>query len=187
MKVMADGMAGGTSFMEDYTYHLQPGNQLVLGSHMLEVCPTIAAAKPSLEIHPLGIGGKEDPVRLVFDAPAGPAINASLVDLGNRHRLIVHEVDAIAPPQPLPRLPVARAVWKNKPDFKTGCAAWIYAGGAHHTGFSQAVRTEHMEDFAKMAELELVVIDQKTELREFQQQLRNNEMYYHLAPGLGRL
>lgn len=191
MKVMGEGLkgpnGGGTSFMEDYTYHLAPNNHLVLGSHMLEVCESIAAGKPSLEIHPLGIGGKEDPVRLVFDAPAGPAINASLVDLGNRFRLIVHEVDAITPPEPLPKLPVARAVWKNKPDFKTGCAAWIYAGGAHHTGYSYTVKTEHMEDFAKMFDIELVVIDENTTLREFQQELRQNEIYYHLAPGLGRL
>jgi L-arabinose isomerase len=187
MKTMAKGLKGGTSFMEDYTYHMEPGNHLVLGSHMLEVCESIAAGKPSLEIHPLGIGGKEDPVRLVFDTPAGPAINASLIDLGNRFRLIVHECDVIAPPQPLPKLPVARAVWKNKPDFKTGCAAWIYAGGAHHTGFSQAVGTEEMEDFAKIAGLEAVIIDGQTNLRDFQQTLRNNEVYYHLAPGLGNL
>ncbi len=187
MKVMADGLQGGTSFMEDYTYHLEPGNHLVLGSHMLEVCETIAASRPTLEIHPLGIGGKEDPVRLVFDTPAGEAINASLIDLGNRFRLLVHEVEVIAPPHPLPKLPVARAVWKNKPDFATGCAAWIYAGGAHHTGFSQAVKTEHMEDFAQMAGLETVIIDAGTKLREFQETLRNNEVYYHLAPGIGRL
>jgi L-arabinose isomerase len=187
MKVMAAGLKGGTSFMEDYTYHLEPGNSLVLGSHMLEVCETIAASRPTLEIHPLGIGGKEDPVRLVFNTPAGPAINASLIDLGNRFRLLVHEVDVIAPPQALPKLPVARAVWKNKPDFATGCAAWIYAGGAHHTGFSQAVTTEHMEDFAQIAGLETVIIDEKTNLRDFQRDLRNNEIYYHLAPGLGRL
>jgi L-arabinose isomerase len=187
MKVIGDGLAGGTSFMEDYTYHLQPGNHLVLGAHMLEICESIAAGKPSLEIHPLGIGGKEDPVRLVFDAPAGPAINASLIDLGNRFRLLVHEVEAISPPEPLPKLPVARAVWKNKPDFKTGCAAWIYAGGAHHTGYSYSVKTEHLEDLSKMFDLELVVIDENTRLREFQQELRQNEVYYHLAPGLGRL
>jgi L-arabinose isomerase len=187
MKVMGDGLQGGTSFMEDYTYHLHPGNHLVLGSHMLEVCETIAAARPTLEIHPLGIGGKEDPVRLVFNTPAGPAINASLIDLGNRFRLLVHEVDVIDPPQALPKLPVARAVWKNKPDFQTGCAAWIYAGGAHHTGFSQAVTTEQMEDFAQIAGIETAIIDGKTNLRQFQQDLRNNEIYYHLAPGLGRL
>jgi L-arabinose isomerase len=187
MKVAAEGTKGGTSFMEDYTYHLAPGNHLVLGSHMLEICESIASGKPNLEIHPLGIGGKDDPVRLVFDTPAGPAINASLIDLGNRFRLLVHEVDAIAPPEALPKLPVARAVWKNKPDFKTGCAAWIYAGGAHHTGFSQALTTEHMEDLAKMWNLELAVIDAKTNLRDFQNQLRQNDLYYHLASGPGRL
>ena len=128
VKTMARGLKGGTSFMEDYTYHLDPANPLVLGSHMLEICESIADGKPSLEVHPLGIGGKADPVRLVFNAPAGPAINASLIDLGNRFRLIVNEVDAITPPQPLPKLPVARAVWKCRPDFKTACASWIYAG-----------------------------------------------------------
>jgi L-arabinose isomerase len=186
MKVMAAGLPGGTSFMEDYTYHLNPDGYLVLGAHMLEICPSIAASKPVLEVFPLGIGGKDDPVRLIFDTPAGPAINASLVDLGNRFRLIISEVDVVEPPQPLPKLPVARAVWKCRPDFKTGCAAWIHAGGAHHTGFSQAVTTEHMEDFATLAGIETVVIDAQTELRAFQQQLRNNEIYYHLAPGLGK-
>lgn len=187
MKVMAADLAGGTSFMEDYTYHLHPDSHLVLGAHMLEICESIAADKPSLEIHPLGIGGKEDPVRLVFNAPPGPAINASIIDLGNRFRLIVNEVDVVKPPKPLPRLPVARAVWKCRPDFKTACAAWIQAGGAHHTGFSYAVTTEHTEDFADIAGVELVVIDAKTELRCFKQQLRSDEIYYHLAPGLGRL
>jgi L-arabinose isomerase len=187
MKVMADGLPGGTSFMEDYTYHLAPNQHLVLGSHMLEVCETIAAGKPSLQIHPLGIGGKEDPVRLVFDAPAGPAINASIVDLGNRFRLLVNEVDVVKPPKPLPKLPVARAVWKCQPDFKTACAAWIYAGGAHHTGFSYSVTSEQMEDFATIAGIEMVLIAKGTELRSFRQELRNNEIYYHIAPGLGRL
>jgi L-arabinose isomerase len=187
MKVMAAELKGGTSFMEDYTYHLHPDGPLVLGAHMLEICESIAASKPSLEIHPLGIGGKEDPVRLVFNAPAGPAINASIIDLGNRFRLVVNEVDAIKPPEPLPKLPVARAIWKCRPDFKTACAAWIHAGGAHHTGFSYAVTTEHMEDFAEIAGVELAIIDRDTKLRAFQQQLRNNELYYHLAPGLGRL
>jgi len=187
MKVMANGREGGTSFMEDYTYHLHPDGPLVLGAHMLEICESIAASKPSLEIHPLGIGGKEDPVRLVFNAPAGPAINASIIDLGSRFRLIVNEVDVIKPPQSLPKLPVARAIWKCRPDFKTACAAWIHAGGAHHTGFSYAVTTEHMEDFAEIAGVELAIIDRDTKLRAFQQQLRSNELYYHLAPGLGRL
>ncbi|MBF6595295.1 MAG: L-arabinose isomerase [Thermaceae bacterium] len=183
MKVMGNGLPGGTSFMEDYTYHLEPGKHQVLGSHMLEVCPSIAVGKPRLEIHPLSIGGKEDPVRLVFDAPAGPALNASLVDMGNRFRLIVHEVQAVNPPQ-LPKLPVARAVWEPKPDFKTGIAAWIYAGGAHHTGYSYAVTTEMLEDFAEIAGIELVVIDHKTELRNFKNELRQNDLYYALAQGL---
>jgi L-arabinose isomerase len=186
MKVMAADLKGGTSFMEDYTYHLHPDGHLVLGAHMLEICESIAAGKPSLEIHPLGIGGKEDPVRLVFNAPAGPAINASMIDLGNRFRLLVNEVDVVKPPKPLPKLPVARAIWKCRPDFKTACAAWIQAGGAHHTGFSYAVTTEHMEDFADIAGLELGVIDAKTDLRSFKQQLRHDEVYYHLAQGPGR-
>ncbi len=187
MKAMACDLPGGTSFMEDYTYHMSPDGHLVLGAHMLEVCESIAAGKPSLEIHPLGIGGKEAPVRLVFDAPAGAALNASLIDLGNRFRLIVNEVDVVKPPRPLPKLPVARAVWRCRPDFKTACAAWIYAGGAHHTSFSYAVTTEHLEDFAGMAGIELALIAKGTELRSFKQQLRNDEVYYHVAPGLGRL
>ncbi|HEY5895607.1 MAG TPA: L-arabinose isomerase [Chthoniobacterales bacterium] len=187
MKVIARDLPGGTSFMEDYTYHLHPAGHLVLGSHMLEVCESIATGKPSLEVHPLGIGGKEDPVRLVFNAPSGPAINASIIDLGNRFRLIVNEVEAVEPLEPLPKLPVARAVWKCLPDFKTACAAWIYAGGAHHTGYSYSVTAEHMEDFAKIAGVELVLIDARTELREFERELRQNEIYYHFAPGLGRL
>ena len=180
MKVMAGGVS--TSFMEDYTYHLSPKGHQVLGSHMLEICPSIAATKPSVEIHPLGIGGKEDPVRLVFDASTGPAINASLVDLGNRFRLIVNEVNAIKPPK-MPKLPVARAVWECQPDFKTACAAWIYAGGAHHTGYSTVVTTEMLEDFATIAGIELVTIGADTKLSDFKQTLRNNEVYYHLAQG----
>jgi L-arabinose isomerase len=187
MKVIAAGLDGGTSFMEDYTYHLHPAGHQVLGAHMLEICPSIAAGRPSLEIHPLGIGGKDDPVRLVFDAPPGAAINAAMMDLGNRFRLLVNEVDVVAPPQPLPKLPVARAVWECRPDFKTACAAWIYAGGAHHTGFSYAVKTEHLEDFAAMAGVELAVIDAATNIRAFKQELRHQEIYYHLGPGLGKI
>jgi len=183
MKVMNAGLAGGTSFMEDYTYHLSPKGHQVLGAHMLEICPSIAAGKPAVEIHPLGIGGKADPVRLVFDAPAGEALNASLVDLGNRFRLVVNEVRAVKAPK-LPKLPVARAVWECKPDFKTACAAWIYAGGAHHTGYSYAVTTEMLEDFATIAGIELAVIDAKTELRSFKQELRQNDLYYALAQGI---
>jgi len=184
MKVMASDLGGKTSFMEDYTYHLEPDNHLVLGSHMLEVCPSIAAGKPSCEVHPLGIGGKEDPVRLVFDAPAGPALNATLVDLGNRFRLLVNEVDAITPPQALPNLPVARAVWKCRPDFKTACAAWIHAGGAHHTGFSYVVTREHLEDFATIAGIEFLNIGAETELAAFRSELRWNEVYHHISGGL---
>lgn len=183
MKVMAHGRKGGTSFMEDYTYHLSPKGHQVLGAHMLEICSSIAAGKPSLEIHPLGIGGREDPVRLVFDAASGPAVNASLVDLGNRFRLIVNEVTAVKPPR-LPKLPVARAVWECKPDFKTACAAWILAGGAHHTAYSNAVTTEMLEDFATIAGIELVTIDADMRLSAFKQILRSNEVYYHLAQGI---
>jgi L-arabinose isomerase len=183
MKVIASDLGGQTSFMEDYTYHLEPNKHLVLGSHMLEICPSIADSKPTCEIHPLGIGGKEDPVRLVFDAPAGPALNASLIDLGNRFRLLVNEVDAIRPPHALPKLPVARAVWKCRPDFATACESWIHAGGAHHTGFSYTVTREHLEDFATIAGIECVVIGDKTEAGAFRQELRANEVYHHIAGG----
>ena len=180
MKVMATGLKGGTSFMEDYTYHLQPDNTKVLGAHMLEVCPGIAKGKPSLEVHPLGIGGKADPVRLVFDTPSGGAINTSLIDLGNRFRFLVNEVEVVSPDKPLSRLPVARAIWQCKPDFPTAAAAWIYAGGAHHTVFSQSVNTEMIEDFAEMAGVEILIIDESTKMRDFKRELRNNEVYYGL-------
>ncbi|HKW29676.1 MAG TPA: L-arabinose isomerase [Verrucomicrobiae bacterium] len=184
MKVMSQGMKGGTSFMEDYTYHLNPRSTRVLGAHMLEICPSIAKGKPSLEVHPLGIGGKADPVRLVFDTPRGAGLNAALMDMGNRFRLLVNEVDVVAPEQPLPRLPVARALWIPKPDFRTAVTAWIYAGGAHHTGFSQAVTTEMLEDFAGMAGVELLIIDHDTTLRQFKKELNWNEIYYGLRNGL---
>ena len=183
MKSMAEGLDGGTSFMEDYTYHLQPENNLVLGSHMLEICPSIAAKKPSLEIHPLGIGGKEDPVRLVFDTPPGPAVNATIVDLGNRFRMVVNEVDVVEPEAPLPKLPVARAVWKPKPDFKTSAASWIYAGGSHHPVFSQALNSEVLQDFAAIAGIELVSIDRSTNVNELRKELRFNDAYYHMNRG----
>ena len=183
MKVMNAGLPGGVSFMEDYTYHLSPKGHQVLGAHMLEICPSIAAGKPRVEIHPLGIGGKEAPVRLVFDAPAGDALNASLIDLGNRFRLVVNEVRAVKPPK-LPRLPVARAVWECKPDFKTACAAWIYAGGAHHTGYSYSVTSEMLEDFASIAGIETVLIAGGTTLPQLKQDLRSNEVFYHLSRGL---
>jgi L-arabinose isomerase len=185
LKVMASGRKGGTSFMEDYTYHLEPRGRKVLGAHMLEICPSIAQGKPSLEVHPLGIGGKADPVRLVFDTPGGPGLNASMIDLGNRFRLLVNQVDAVAPDRPLPKLPVARALWVPKPDLPIAAAAWIYAGGAHHTAFSQAVTIEMIQDFAEMAAVELIVIDDATRLRDFKQQLRSNEVYYALSRGWG--
>jgi len=175
LKVMAAGLPGGNSFMEDYTYHFDPANPLVLGSHMLEICPSIAAGKPSCEIHPLGIGGKEDPVRLVFNASAGPAINVSLIDMGNRFRLLVNEVEAVDVTEALPKLPVARALWKPMPDMATGCAAWILAGGAHHTVYSQNLTTEHIEDFADIFGVELVVIDRNTNLRQLKNELRWSE------------
>jgi L-arabinose isomerase len=185
MKVMATGLKGGASFMEDYTYHLAPGNMKVLGAHMLEICPSIAQGKPSMEVHPLGIGGKADPVRLVFDTPPGEGLNASLIDVGNRFRLVINEVEVVGPDKPLPKLPVARAVWVCKPGLATAAAAWIYAGGAHHTGFSQAVTTGMLEDFGNMAGIEIVIIDANTRLREFRKELRFNEVYYALARGFG--
>ncbi len=174
LKVMAHGLPGGTSFMEDYTYHLDPENPAVLGAHMLEVCPTIAAGRPSCEVHPLGIGGKNDPVRLVFDAAAGPAVVASLIDLGDRFRLVANVVDIVEPYQALPKLPVARALWQPRPDLETAAAGWIYAGGAHHTALSQALTPEHLEDFAEMAGIEFVLIDEGTTLRQLRQELRWN-------------
>ena len=184
VKVMGAGLAGGASFMEDYTYHMDPAGMKVLGAHMLEVCETIAADTPSLEIHPLSIGGKADPCRLVFDVPAGPAINASLIDLGSRFRMIVNEVDVLAPDAPMPKLPVARAMWSPRPDLSTAAGAWILAGGAHHTAFSQAVTSEHLEDFAEMAGMEMLVIGRQTQIRQFKNELRWNDAYYHLAKGL---
>lgn len=181
MKVMGSGLGGGNSFMEDYTYHFDPKNSLVLGSHMLEICPSIAKCKPSCEVHPLGIGGKEDPVRLVFNTAAGPALNASLVDMGNRFRLIVNEVEAVEPLQDLPKLPVARVLWKPMPDMKTGCTAWIYAGGAHHTGYSQNLSSANMEDFAAMAGIEFVLIDKSTSLYNLKNELRWSEAYYKIC------
>lgn len=176
MKVMGSGLEGGNSFMEDYTYHFNPDNEMVLGSHMLEICPSIAHGKPSCEIHPLGIGGKEDPVRLVFNVSGGNALNASLVDMGNRFRLLVNEVEAIAPVHDLPKLPVARVLWKPMPDMATGCAAWILAGGAHHTCFSQNLGPEHLDDFADMAGIESLLINKQTNIRDFKNELRWNDL-----------
>lgn len=178
MKVIGSGLDGGTSFMEDYTYHLNGKGSRVLGAHMLEICPSIADGRPSCEIHPLSIGGKADPVRLVFNTRTGPALNASMVDLGDRFRLIVNTVEVVPPDEPLPNLPVARALWIPHPDFKTALAAWIHAGGAHHTGFSQSVTTAHLQDFAEIAGVELLQIDETTPLAAFKKELRWNEASY---------
>ncbi len=178
IKVMGAAKGGGASFMEDYTYHFDPAGARCLGSHMLEICPTIADAKPRCEIHPLGIGGKADPVRLVFNASTGPAINVSLVDLGNRFRMIVNAVESVKIPQPMPKLPVARVLWDAKPDLATAAEAWIQAGGAHHTAFSFDVDVEQVEMLAEMAGVECVVIDESTAMRSFKQDLRVGEVYY---------
>jgi len=184
MKVMGAGLDGGTSFMEDYTYDFGGEPMKVVGAHMLEVCASIAEHRPTVEIHPLSIGGKADPVRLVFNTRSGPAVNASIVDVGNRFRMVVNEVDVVPPDKPFLKLPVATAVWVPRPNLKTAAAAWILAGGAHHTGFSQALTAEHLEDFAGMAGLEFVLIGQDTRLADFKKELRWNEVYYHLANGL---
>lgn len=178
MKVMSSGLKGGTSFMEDYTYHFHPDGQKVLGSHMLEICPSIAASKPRCEIHPLSIGGKADPVRLVFDAPAGPALNASVVDMGGRFRLLVNEVEAVPLEEAMPKLPVARVLWEPKPNLKTAASAWILAGGAHHTGYSPCLTSEYMQDFAEMANMEYLLINEDTQLYHFKNELRWNAMYW---------
>jgi L-arabinose isomerase len=184
VKVMATDLPGGTSFMEDYTYHLDPKGTKVLGAHMLEVCPSIAEGRPRLEVHPLSIGGKADPARLVFTAGPGPAVVAAVIDMGNRFRLVANAIDVVAPDAPLPKLPVARALWTPRPSLKVAAAAWIHAGSAHHTAFSRAITAEHLEDFADMADVELALIDEETRLRDFKKELRWNEAYYHTTRGL---
>jgi L-arabinose isomerase len=181
MKVMSQGLDGGTSFMEDYTYHLDPSGMKVLGAHMLEVCPSIASAKPALELHPLSIGGKDDPPRLVFPVATGKAINATLLDMGNRFRMLVNTVTSVESPD-LPKLPVARALWIPDPDLKLSASAWILAGGAHHTGFSLALEPVHIEHFSRMMGIEYLVIDKNTTIREFRNELRWNELYYKMRP-----
>lgn len=183
MKVMAYRLPGGTSFMEDYTYHLDPAGMRVLGAHMLEVCPSIASDKPYLEVHPLSIGGKADPARLVFKSATGKAICASLIDMGNRFRMIVNEIEVVDCPD-MPNLPVASVLWKPMPDLKTGAAAWILAGGAHHTGFSTAINSGYIEDFTTMMGIEYLLIDDKCDLTAFKKELRLNEIYYHIAGGI---
>lgn len=182
-KVMARGLEGGTSFMEDYTYHFNPNQQQVLGAHMLEICPSIAGDKPSLEVHPLGIGGKADPARLVFNGTPGEGLNVALMDMGNRYRMVVNKVDAVENPD-LPKLPVARVLWNPKPNLKTAAAAWILSGAAHHTSFSQALTIDHIRDFAEMLGVECLVIDEGTEIHSFKSELRSNEVYYSNMRGL---
>jgi L-arabinose isomerase len=183
MKVMANGLKGGTSFMEDYTYHFDPKGMRVLGAHMLEVCPSVALGKPAVEIHQLSIGGKADPARLVFNTAPGKGINVSVIDLGNRFRMIANDVNVVKCPD-MPKLPVASVLWTPMPDLKTGAAAWILAGGAHHTGFSTAVNSEYLEDLAGMLGIEFVLIDDKCDLSSFKKELRWNEIYYHLNNGM---
>jgi L-arabinose isomerase len=183
MKVMASGLKGGTSFMEDYTYHMDPKGMRVLGAHMLEVCPTIALGKPAIEVHQLSIGGKEDPARLVFKTATGNAINVSVIDLGNRFRMIVNKVEVVKCPD-MPKLPVASVLWTPMPDLKTSAAAWIQAGGAHHFGFSTSIDSKYLEDFAGMMGIEYVLIDEKCNLDSFRKELRWNEMYYHMFGGI---
>ncbi|WP_019144483.1 L-arabinose isomerase [Aeromicrobium massiliense] len=183
-KAMAVGLPGGTSFMEDYTYHLVPGEEKILGAHMLEVCPTITTQRPSLEVHPLAIGGREDPVRLRFTADPGPAVVAGLSDLGDRFRLTVNEIDVVEPDEDLRRLPVACAVWKPRPSLSTSAEAWLMAGAPHHTVLSQAVGVEVLEDFAEMTRTEVVTIDADTTPRGFGRELRWNAAYHRLAEGL---
>lgn len=174
MKIIADNK--GTSFMEDYTYHMEPGQELVLGAHMLEICPTIAATRPKIEVHPLGIGGKADPARLVFDGASGSALNASLIDMGNRFRLLINEVDAVQPVKAMPKLPVARVLWKPQPSLRDSAEAWIYAGGAHHTVFSYNVSTEQLVDWAELAGVEVVIINKNTSVLQFRNELRWSEV-----------
>jgi len=178
MKVMSQGLKGGCSFMEDYTYHLDPKQPAVLSAHMLEICPSVAESKPGIEVHPLGIGGKDAPARFVFNVPAGKGINATLVDMGGRMRMIVNPVTVIKP-EALPKLPVARALWVPEPNLEVGAHAWILAGGAHHTSFSMALNTDYLEDFAEMIGFEFVIIDNDTNIREFKKELKWNDVYYN--------
>ena len=184
MKVMSAGMKGGVSFMEDYTYLFHSSGDKVLGAHMLEICESIAAGKPKLDVLPLSIGGKADPVRLIFDSNTGPAICASIMDMGQRFRMVASVVDVIPTEAPLPKLPVARALWLPRPNLKIAAAAWIYAGGAHHTGFSYAVTAEHLRDFADISGIEFLLIDENTCIDDFKKELRWNDLYYHMANGV---
>ncbi|CAN5350919.1 L-arabinose isomerase [soil metagenome] len=183
-KVMGAGLPGGASLMEDYTYDLTPGSEVILGAHMLEICPSLTTSRPSLEIHPLGIGDREDPVRLVFDTDAGPATVTALSDMRERFRITTNVVEVVPLPAPLPNLPVARAVWRPAPDLATSATAWLTAGAAHHTVMSTAIGVEAWTDFAEMSRTELLVIDEGTTTRGFQHEVRWNSAYYRLAQGM---
>ncbi|CAB4744586.1 unannotated protein [freshwater metagenome] len=184
IKAMGEGLPGGTSFMEDYTYHLGPGTPQVLGAHMLEVCPSITSDVPRLEIHPLSIGGREDPVRMVFTAAPGPAVVIGMSDLGDRFRLVANAIDVVVPPEQLPRLPVAHAVWEPRPDFVVATEGWLYAGGPHHTVLTTAVPVQALRDFAEIADIELVLIDEETRLDQLRDRLRWDAAYFRLRQGL---
>ena len=181
MKQMAEGLQGGTAFMEDYTYHFEPGNEMLLGSHMLEVCPTVAANKPKIQVHPLGIGDREDPARLVFKAQTGNAIVVTLVDMGDRLRMIVNDVECKEQVNEMPKLPVAGVLWKPLPCLQTSAEAWIYAGGAHHSVLSYSLTAEHMRDFAEIMGIEFVYINKNTEINSFRKELFYNDVAYKLG------
>jgi L-arabinose isomerase len=180
MKAMSFGLNKGSSFMEDYTYHLEPGNEMALGAHMLEVCPTISATRPRIEVHPLSIGGKADPARLTFDGKPGPAINTTLIDMGDRFRLVINEVDAITPFKPMPKLPVARIMWKPLPSLKDSAEAWILAGGAHHFAFSLDIGSTHMVDWAEIAGVEAILINKDTNMSYLRNELRWNDLIWRM-------
>jgi len=180
MKVMATGKTGGTSFMEDYTYHLEQGNELVLGAHMLEICPSIAADKPRIHVDPLGIGGKAAPARLIFEGTSGPAILVTLIDLGNRFRMIVHDIEAYSPIEKMPKLPVASVMWKPMPDLITGSECWITAGGAHHSILTYALTAENMRDFAEMVGIEFVHIHADSTVNELKEKLNLNDLIWQM-------
>jgi len=184
IKTMSAGLKGGSSFMEDYTYHMEPCNEAVLGAHMLEICPTIAAKKPRLEVQPLGIGGKDAPARLIFESETGDAMNVTVIDMGSRFRIIVNTLDVIDPLEEMPKLPVASAYWKTHPNLADGAAAWIYAGGTHHSAFTLALTPEFIETFAEYADVEYILIDKNTNVAELKKELRWNDLYYHLAKGI---
>ncbi|HTZ25990.1 MAG TPA: L-arabinose isomerase, partial [Streptosporangiaceae bacterium] len=181
VKVMTAGMPGGSSFMEDYTYDLDPGRGLILGAHMLELCPSIAAGTPRCEIAPLSLGQREDPVRLVFSAAPGPAVVANWLDLGNRFRLVLNEIDVVTPPEDLPRLPVPRAIWRPAPDLATSAEAWMMAGGPHHTVLSASATSDLLSTFAAMCGIEFLRIDERTRIDALASEIRWNSVYYHLS------